>query len=263
VGFKLRPIRGLHQKICGLELFYIGFGYGQNRHSEGTVLQQSGVIVSNKDDLSPLFFFVQNPNDLIQKQHLRGQFYGPEELEVIKSIYQGGVFVDIGANVGNHAVFAARNLNAPKVVCFEPNPAAFAILKLNFILNNLATKLDLRMVGLSDASALLPHRASTDNLGDGRFGSVGTDGHCLEVRKADDELRNVDVGFIKIDVEGMELKVLAGLREVIGKFRPPMFVEVDMANDAEFQDFVSTNGYRVVKTCRSYSVNCNYAVISY
>ena len=105
VGFKLRPIRGLHQEICGLELFYIGFGYGQNRHSEGTVLQQSGVIVSKTDDGSPLFFVVQNPNDLIQREHLYGQFYEREELEVIKSIYGGGVFVAIGANVSNHAVF--------------------------------------------------------------------------------------------------------------------------------------------------------------
>ena len=104
VGFKLRPIRGLHQKICGLELLRSEL-VSQNRHSEGAVIQQSGVIVSYKDDGIPLFWFVQNPNDLIQKEHLHGQFYEREELEVIKSIYRGGVFVDIGANVSNHAVF--------------------------------------------------------------------------------------------------------------------------------------------------------------
>ena len=41
-----------------------------------------------------------------------------------------------------------------------------------------------------------------------------------------------------------------------------MFVDVDKANDAEFQDFVSANDYKVVETGRCDSANRNYAITS-
>ena len=63
-------------------------------------------------------------------------------------------------------------------------------------------------------------------------------------------------------MEGTEIKFLAGLREVIRKFGLPMFVDVDKANDAEFQDFVSANDYKVVETGRCDSANRNYAITS-
>jgi hypothetical protein len=82
----------------------------------------------------------------------------------------------------------------------------------------------------------------------------------LQVLVGDEQLTDVAPGFVKIDVEGMEIRVLAGLRELIGRSRPPMLVEVDAANDRAFVEFLASIDYRIVRTCTRYTANCNYAI---
>jgi Met-10+ like-protein len=62
----------------------------------------------------------------------KGVFYEREELEIIATHFKGGTFVDIGANVGNHSIFAAKFLGASKVIAFEPNPTAYVIFKWQY-----------------------------------------------------------------------------------------------------------------------------------
>ena len=45
----------------------------------------------------------------------------------------GATFVDIGANVGNHSLFAATFLNAARVVPVEPNPRCLRLMLLTAI----------------------------------------------------------------------------------------------------------------------------------
>ena len=65
-----------------------------------------------------------------------------------------------------------------------------------------------------------------------------------------DRLANRDVGFIKIDVEGHELEVLAGGRTLIGRQRPVVLIEVEerhntgsVAAVAEFFDSFEYSGF--------------------
>jgi hypothetical protein len=60
------------------------------------------------------------------------------------------------------------------------------------------------------------------------------------------------ISLIKVDVEGFEMKVLRGAQEVIKKFRPDLFVEVNDANLRLQGDslemvfnFLKENGYCV------------------
>jgi FkbM family methyltransferase len=212
-----------------------------------------------------VLFTITNPNDAIQKSHLQGQFYEGEELEIIaKFVEPGAVFCDIGANIGNHSLFALKYLRISKAIVFEPNPAAIAVLLSNLTLNGVIDRCDTSRLGfgLSDTEAsgfkmFVPQR---NNLGGGRM--VATEGEgSLDVFRGDDALVGQSVDFIKIDVEGMEMKVLAGLSETIAQQRPRIFVEVDRGNADDFNAWVERNCYSVKARFKRYRANENFMLI--
>src|ERR1700736_741346 len=67
----------------------------------------------------------------------RGALFNPEynleELNFLRAqVPAGGVFVDVGANVGTYALVLARHVGASgKVIAVEPHPVTFARLKFN------------------------------------------------------------------------------------------------------------------------------------
>ncbi len=187
-----------------------------------------------------------------------GAFYEPAELGLMREYLRPGVFVDIGANVGNHSLFALLMLGAPWVIAFEPNPVAFRLLRYNMLLNALMPRVDLRMVGLSDISGPAQIARSPDrNLGATRLESG--EGPLALVR-GDDALAGEAISFLKIDVEQLEMRVLAGLRGVIATCRPVIMIEVDDANAAEYASFVGQIGYRTIATIASHE-NSNHLIV--
>lgn len=207
----------------------------------------------------PIFFTVCNKKDVIQEYHLRGGFYELEELEIIRRHCAAGqVFCDIGSNVGNHSIFALKFLDVAKVILFEPNPAAVEILLSNLSLNGVMGRCDVSHLGygLSDARATgLSMLGNDRNLGGARMVSGGGD---LEVICGDDALAGQKVDFIKIDVEGMEIMVLAGLSQTIAENRPTIFIEVDRLNYAAFDAWVMENDYDIVDRFKRYPRNENF-----
>src|SRR4051812_21334268 len=101
------------------------------------VTQIPGILANWTYNDVPLSWFVANSSDPIQNRHLRGMFFEPDELAIIaKHCPRGAKFVDVGANVGNHAVFMEKIHNAAEVIVFEPNPDAIKLLRLNLLLND-------------------------------------------------------------------------------------------------------------------------------
>src|SRR6516164_1886210 len=110
----------------------------------------AGKIVTWKYEGKDLSFFVVDDGDEIQREHLQSRFYEPVELEIIRKFFSGGTFMDVGANVGNHSIFAGAVLGADELVAIEPNPMAFRVLCANIALNNLTPRALIYRVGLSD-----------------------------------------------------------------------------------------------------------------
>jgi len=210
----------------------------------------------------PVLFTVNNPRDTIQAQHAEGRFYEEEELEIIRGhVPKGAVFVDIGANIGNHSLFALKFLDVARVIPFEPNPDAIALLMSNLTLNGEAGRCDLRHLGqgLSDRAAeglAMAVDQPRDNLGGGRM----VEGGGLRVVRGDDVLADAAVDFIKIDVEGMEVAVLRGLEATVARCRPVLFVEVDEVNRKDFLDWVAAQSYEISATYRRYKPNENFLI---
>ena len=67
------------------------------------------------------------------------------------------------------------------------------------------------------------------------------------IRRLDDiipqELPGESIGFIKIDVEGFELKVLKGATRILQKHRPNLQIEIDPENLCEVKNWLADLGY--------------------
>lgn len=209
----------------------------------------------------PVFFTITKPRDTIQKHHARGNFYEPEELEIIRRwCPPDSVFCDIGSNIGNHALFALKFLRVRHLIAFEPNPVAIEVLRSNLELNGVLGLCDLRHLGkgLSDHAAEgLSMQVPDKNLGAGK---MVADGGALEVIPGDVALDGEQVDFIKIDVEGMELAVLSGLAQTFERWRPTMFIEVDRENYDGFFAWCAANRYDIKERFKRYPVNENFLV---
>jgi FkbM family methyltransferase len=130
--------------------------------------------------------------------------------------------IDIGANVG----LWARPLAAvfKKVICFEPLPSNFECLQENMEELNC----ELFPYGLSDKAGeqVLWVPTNLRNCGAPSFCDMGADAvaHSVPVKRLDDFFFP-DVNFIKIDVQGWELKVLQGAEQTLRRQQPVILCE--------------------------------------
>lgn len=208
-----------------------------------------------------IYFTINNPDDVIQSEHFAGRFYEPEELAIMRRRFpMGGRFLDIGANVGNHALYMAKFLRARHIVLIEPNPLAIPLLESNIFLNGIERVCDRRHIGLglSDGKAERAFiRTGQNNLGGARVKEGEGD---IPLCAGDDLFRGERFDLVKIDVEGMEMKVLAGMSAFLHDARPPIFIEVDRRNYGAFETWLTEAGYHVLEKFQRYPTNTNFMI---
>ena len=150
----------------------------------------------------------------------RGALFNPdynlEELDFLRAnTPDGGVFVDVGANVGTYAMVLARHVGAAgKVIAIEPHPVTHARLAFNNAASGFArTRLVAAAAGPADGELLI--ETDGDNLGASHIVSGAVSGKAIKVPSlrlqrilAEAGVSQVDA--LKIDVEGFEDRVLTG-----------------------------------------------------
>jgi len=163
-------------------------------------------------------------------QHLVGGFE-PEMALLEYLVPNRAVALDIGANHGIYAYALSRL--SPEVHCFEPlaeccryiqDHHAANIIVHNTALADQAGELELH-VPIIDGRAVYT-RASLDRP------EGPCEARCVEVRTLD-SYGLTDVGFIKIDVEGLEAAVLRGAQHTLEACHPTMLVEIDRARHTQ------------------------------
>lgn len=162
--------------------------------------------------------------DYIQGMIARtGRPYEEKMLDALASVLsQGDLFVDVGANIGNHSLALAVATGC-RVFAYEPDEQLVDALDESVLANDLGAFVTTRRVGVGRAAA----RARLAGLDPSNIGAqhLDMDEHGgIEVVRLDDEPLG-DVAVIKIDVEGMELDVLEGAVATIARSRPEIFVE--------------------------------------
>jgi FkbM family methyltransferase len=146
----------------------------------------------------------------------KSRFYENEMLNYIRSLDLSGTYLDIGAHVGNHAVFFGMFCKSSTVVAFEPLSRYVTVLNKNLQLNRLQPKSVVIPVALSDGYG------TTEILWEGAQESV--------LASTLDAIMGIfsfldPVVVIKVDIEGMESKALLGARDTIKMHKPLIFAE--------------------------------------
>lgn len=171
----------------------------------------------------------------------------------------GVVALDCGANIGVHTVEWARLMHDwGRVIAFEAQERIYYALAGNIAINNcLNATAHLAAVGAECGEIRVP---VPNYLVPSTFGSLelkqrpGNEfiGQTIDYSEAGTvpvPLRSLDsfgferVDFIKIDVEGMELDVLAGAARTIERCRPQMIIEVIKSDRAALDAFLKARGY--------------------
>jgi FkbM family methyltransferase len=229
---------------------------------EDSLRRTNGTVVKTTVHGIPISFFVNNADDHIQAFHMKGQFYENEELSIIaKHCAPGSFIADVGANVGNHALFFEKFLQPRSVKVFEVNGAVIDILNINVLLNQ-CTKIDTSClgVGLAESEMTLEIMLEeSNNVGGTRFGR--SDAGSFRALPGDTMLIGQPVNFIKMDIEGMEMQALRGLERTIQTWRPAMFVEIGNENVDEFNQWIQARGYKIVDSYRRYRSSSNYMAV--
>ena len=148
------------------------------------------------------------------------------ELAVLKILVKGAMVFDVGANIGNFAEEVLRSDPTVRLHCFEPSWATFARLQAKVTspmvqLNHFGLGADdseMTLYSDGDASGL----ASLSQRKIALTGVVLTAKETVRIRRLSDYCREkgIDrIDLLKIDVEGHEMSVLEGAREMLSSRR--------------------------------------------
>lgn len=187
------------------------------------------------------------------------------EIELLEDIAtrgpRGGVYLDIGANVGNHSIYFAKFL-ADYVVAVEPNPQVVPVLQRNLRANNIRNcRVVANAVGeRTGVGRMVPSgddredhgtkRVRAENSGtiaDADPSRVPISTLDRTMAEVESELTGRSVTLCKIDVEGMELEALQGAQTLLKEHRPQLVVEANTGEAlSRLTSYLSGLGYRRV-----------------
>lgn len=169
--------------------------------------------------------------DLSRLTDVLAYCYGPGEMEVgfacQKLCPPDGIVVDVGGNVGTTTLSFAASVPRGHVHVFEPSRALLPCLRRNLELSR-AHNVTVHPIGLADA----PSQGRLEIATPGNPGSAyvvdGAGGDAFAIQRLDDALADLPrFDFLKIDVEGYELRVLRGAAALLQKHRPVVLFEVN------------------------------------
>ncbi len=160
------------------------------------------------------------------------------------------LFLDIGANCGVYTCILLRQNLVPRAVAFEPDRDNASLLRENLALNNLTEQVDLHRAAAGSAAGqatLMPGPA--DNNGQSRI-AAGAGGYAVDVLVPDDVVPATGKTLaIKIDVEGFEREVLAGMTRLLRGNRGIVQIET-YDHEPEVMTAMAAAGYALVTDMR-------------
>lgn len=212
----------------------------------------------NMGVLQDFWFFSSAPHGRMAN----GIYERPLVERLIDLVKPDWVCYDIGAHVGYYSLILAKLVGAEgRVYAFEPLPANVRQVLLHVERNRLEDVVRVRPFALSDTTGRVRFRGAVGPRGRGQGYLVGVRVQKLtpeaqkfseievEQCRLDDLVDRGEIerpNFLKVDVEGAELRVLRGARETLVTAKPVIAAELHtVANAVECTEFLHDLGYRM------------------
>src|SRR5215213_7698692 len=142
---------------------------------------------------------------------------------------EGDIVVDIGAHIGLYTIISSKRVGANgKVVAIEAHPGNFEMLNSNIKLNRLTniislnhavyskeTKVKLYVPGEESGNTIYNTLISDRATNEEKF--VEVNANTLDYLLQSKGIKQEEVNWIKIDVEGAEFEVLKGAANILSK----------------------------------------------
>ena len=171
-------------------------------------------------------FIVHHHNDAVFAPMLATGGFEAETTRLLREVLTPGMHVlDVGANIGVMSLIAARAIGPSGTVdAFEPGPTIVATLRRNIAANGFSDRVHVNAMAVGSApgsiqihvaptgDALASIYAEAAETGGGK--SVATDVRLTTLDEWGAEHQWPHVDLVKIDVEGAEIAVLEGMREM-------------------------------------------------
>jgi FkbM family methyltransferase len=192
--------------------------------------------------------------------------FDPEEIDIALKLLNirhqhfgnGVVGLDCGANIGVHTIEWAKALhNRGSVIAFEAQERVYYALAGNIAINNCFNARALHAALGADEGSLdipVPNYLQPASFGSLELrqsaksefiGQTIDPANNQKVRMVSiDSLQLTRIDFMKIDVEGMELEVLAGARASIAKHKPAMMIESIKTDKTALMQFLTERDYK-------------------
>lgn len=173
------------------------------------------------------------------------------ELMLLEDVYalrrEGSVF-DVGAHIGNHTLYFAAVCGL-KVWAWEPHAESLAQLYDNLSLNpGLDVDVFEWAAGDRDTRGRLTPGMWIEFDPTRNGSKMKLDRGHVPVHRIDDHLAVDDLAVVKVDVEGMEPMVLAGMTSHIERCRPVIYCETHTATaQRAIREVLEPFGYRMGK----------------
>ena len=225
-------------------------------------LSNGGKYTGLTDHGDDFLFLITGENWEVEGEHLNGQFFEKNELEIIKDFApKNGTFLDIGANSGNHSIYCAVKRPDLEILPIEAEPRAVRILKQNVVANKL-NNVNLEYLG----------KALNTNYGFTFFQWRGSATSTRVTTTSSLIAENIilkdilkENTFLKIDIEGMEHTIINQSWCYIEKLKPIMMVEVLDKYGQETEQLFDKKNLEVLEKIpiyddKSLEIGCNWVV---
>lgn len=160
-----------------------------------------------------------------------------------KSIYSGMVVIDVGANFGYYTLlFGAMVGENGRVIAIEPSPSTAQFLRKTVNLNGFSarTKIFENAADVKSGETVNLYINATDPKnntvvnsalpGSVAVSTIAIDDICADFEKID---------MIKIDAEGAEERIIAGMWQTIDRFSPTIVLEFNAARYKDARGFLN------------------------
>ncbi len=182
--------------------------------------------INMRTDIMNVISSVRNNVKLPYNRYEASIFYYDCGLKLLPSetikFLENKDFIDAGAFIGDSAAIFEKNYNSRKIYAFEPEVENYKLLVKTIKENNLQRVIPINKA-IGDKHGILKIKTGRGASNISKKGDLS-----VEIEKVDEitDQMNLDVGLIKMDIEGYALNALKGAEKTIKTFSPVLLISI-------------------------------------